>query len=377
MKQLFTFILVIFINNLIFSQCNGRYETDIFNSVTKTTINYSDIYLDNEHTMDIYIPDGDTATNRPVIIYMHGGSFYAGDKSSIDCVDFCETMARRGYVTASLNYRLASNIVGFLTSNETQYETVLKAVYDAKAAVRYFRKEYTNGNQYGIDPNTIFAGGYSAGGVIAIHQAYIDNISDLPFISTDNNGSSFNVQLIANNIGGTYGIEGDAGNYGFSSKINCVINFAGGINNINWMDDNDEPLVSIQGTDDQIVGYACSPALNNPLVLDLCGASEMHPQADLVGIINEKLIFNGDDHSWASNGSINSKFIQAINFTSDFLYPLLPCNNSINEINENLKEEKKLVKIVNVLGATSQVDASMPLFYIYSDGSVEHKVKIK
>ena len=302
MKQLFTFILVIFINNLIFSQCNGRYETDIFNSVTKTTINYSDIYLDNEHTMDIYIPDGDTATNRPVIIYMHGGSFYAGDKSSIDCVDFCETMARRGYVTASLNYRLASNIVGFLTSNETQYETVLKAVYDAKAAVRYFRKEYTNGNQYGIDPNTIFAGGYSAGGVIAIHQAYIDNISDLPFISTDNNGSSFNVQLIANNIGGTYGIEGDAGNYGFSSKINCVINFAGGINNINWMDDNDEPLVSIQGTDDQIVGYACSPALNNPLVLDLCGASEMHPQADLVGIINEKLIFNGDDHSWASNG---------------------------------------------------------------------------
>ena len=116
MKQLFTLIFVIFINNLIFSQCNGRYETAIFNSVTKTTVNYSDIYIDNEHTMDIYTPDGDTVTNRPVIIYMHGGSFYAGDKSSIDCFDFCEAMAKRGYVTASLNYRLASNIVGFLAN---------------------------------------------------------------------------------------------------------------------------------------------------------------------------------------------------------------------------------------------------------------------
>ena len=148
--------------------------------------------------MDIYTPNGDTETNRPVILYMHGGSFYAGDKGSSDCVDFCESMAKRGYVTASLNYRLASNIIGFLTSNETQYETVLKAVSDAKAAVRYFRKDFANGDTYGIDPNTIFAGGYSAGGVIAIHQAYIDNIMDLPSLAIDNDGSSFNVQSIIN-----------------------------------------------------------------------------------------------------------------------------------------------------------------------------------
>ena len=38
--------------------------------------------------MDIYTPDGDTVTNRPVILYMHGGAFYAGEKGSVDCVDF-------------------------------------------------------------------------------------------------------------------------------------------------------------------------------------------------------------------------------------------------------------------------------------------------
>jgi len=322
------------------------------------------------------MPDEDIEINRPVIIYMHGGSFYAGDKASTDCVDFCESMAKRGYVTASLNYRLATNIIGFLTSNATQYETVLKAVYDAKSAVRYFRKDFANGNAYGIDPNTIFTGGYSAGGVMAIHQAYIDSISDLPSVATDNDGSLFNVQSIANNVGGAYGLEGDAGNYGYSSEVSGVISFAGGINNVNWIDRNDEPLVSIQGTNDLTVNYNCGPGLNNSLVLNLCGSGEMHPQADLIGVLNDKLIFNGEGHSWPTNGNINSKFIQALEFTSNFLLPLLPCNNTTG-ISEYSKEKRILIKIVDVLGRSSDLIANKSLFYIYSDGNVQHKIIIK
>ena len=62
--------------------------------------------------MDIYTPEGDIEVNRPLILYLHGGSYYGGNKSMTDCVDFCETMAKKGYVTASLNYRL-SNIIFF------------------------------------------------------------------------------------------------------------------------------------------------------------------------------------------------------------------------------------------------------------------------
>ena len=54
--------------------------------------------------------------------------------------------------------------------------------------------------------------------VIAIHQAYIDSVIDLPTSSIDNNGNAFNVQSIVNNVGGAYGIEGDAGNYIFTDK---------------------------------------------------------------------------------------------------------------------------------------------------------------
>ena len=103
--------------NIGFSQCNGRYNSEIFNSIGDTTINYSDVYIDPFHEMDIYFPIGDTATNRPVIIYIHGGSFYSGDKSMTDCIDFCTSFAKRGYVTASINYRLSNAFIFLLDQN--------------------------------------------------------------------------------------------------------------------------------------------------------------------------------------------------------------------------------------------------------------------
>lgn len=375
LKGKILFLILILGSNLIYSQCNGRYQTEIFNSVNKVSVNYSDIYSDSFHEMDIYTADGDIEINRPVIIYMHGGSFYSGDKSTLDCIDFCESFAKRGYVTISLNYRLASNIISFLTSNETQYETVIKAVYDAKSAVRFLRKDFENGDNFGIDTSTIFVGGYSAGAVTAIHQAYIDDISDLPNSSINNDGSIFNIQAYASSIGGINGFEGDAGNYGYASNISGVISFAGGINQLNWIDLNDEPLVSVQGTADPTVNYNCAPGLNNSLVLTLCGSGEMHPQADLVVINNDKLVFNGEGHLWPASGNINPKFIQAINFTSDFLFPLLPCNTLTST--SILKKDKKIIDIINVLGKSTDLTSNKLLFYIFSDGSVEKKIIIK
>ena len=154
MKKTYLILILIFLSSFAFSQCNGRYQTEIFSTVTVTEVNYSDVFSDNAHKMDIYTPDGDTEINRPLILFMHGGSFYGGDKTDLDCQDFCETFAKKGYVTASVNYRLVSliNIGSFLTNHDEQYEEVLKATVDIKAAIRYFRKEFANGDTYGIDP---------------------------------------------------------------------------------------------------------------------------------------------------------------------------------------------------------------------------------
>ena len=265
--------------------------------------------------MDIYTPDGDTEVNRPVVFFIHGGSFYTGDKGSADCVDFCETSAKRGYVAVSANYRLA-DLFKFLGSQEVQFKTVLQAIADVKSAIRYMRKDFENGDTYGIDTSTIFVGGYSAGAVLGIHLAYIDEISELPTSPVD-------VQAIVDSIGGT--LEGDAGNDGFSSKVSGVVSFAGGINDVNLIDANDEPLVAIHGTDDGTVSFDCSPALGNPAILTLCGANVMYPSAKAVGVMVDTLVFQGEGHGWPAAGKAGPEFNKAVEFTSEFLYRLLPC----------------------------------------------------
>ncbi len=366
MKKI-TLIVILFYNYSCFSQCDGRYQNEVFSFVNKTTINYSDVYSDIDHQMDIYIPDGDTYNNRPLILFMHGGTFYAGDKSDVNCVDFCENFAKKGYVCASVNYRLipVTQILLFLTSNQVQYQAVLEAVMDTKSAIRFFRKSYESGNIYGIDTNAIFVGGYSAGGVNAIHSAYIDNITDLPT-------SPINVQNLVSNLGG---IEGDAGNYGYSSKVNGVISFAGGIQNLDWIDINDEPIVSIQGEDDLTINFNCGPATNNPAVLELCGLNQIHPIADNLGIINDKLIFYNTAHSWPLSGNNSSQFTQAIDFTKDFLYPLLPCNN-VNSNEKFSNNDRKIIKITDILGREIIDNKNNIILYVYDNGEIEKRINI-
>jgi acetyl esterase/lipase len=116
--------------------------------------------------MDIYRPAGDTATGRPVVMWMHGGYFIFGDKS--DMAGHARDMARRGYVAISLEYRLrrglsTSDIPGIVAASYDAYD-------DATAAVAWLRDHAAD---YGIDPDAVIAGGYSAGAVTSFNLAYL------------------------------------------------------------------------------------------------------------------------------------------------------------------------------------------------------------
>src|SRR4051812_13185170 len=56
---------------------------------------------------DFYEPTGDTTPLRPLIIWIHGGGFKFGRKTTGGCPTWGKTFARRGYVCASVNYRLS------------------------------------------------------------------------------------------------------------------------------------------------------------------------------------------------------------------------------------------------------------------------------
>ena len=153
MKHYLTFLLFALFSifqvsaQLIDCDCANRYDAEIFSDVNIETVTYSDVH---NLQMDIYTPVGDVCSNRPLIILAHGGSFIGGSKTNPTMVDLCETFAKRGYVAASINYRLATHgtVLGafgglfWMVDLEDGIKVIYSAMTDAKAAVRFFRKDF-------------------------------------------------------------------------------------------------------------------------------------------------------------------------------------------------------------------------------------------
>ncbi|MDY6051747.1 MAG: alpha/beta hydrolase [Rothia sp. (in: high G+C Gram-positive bacteria)] len=108
------------------------------------------------HTFDFYPPNAPTGENHPapLLIYVHGGAWRYGDKSSFLLANnglhrVRERFSRAGFATASINYRLS-------------HEALFPAqINDLKTAIRYFK---TKAQEFGIDPQRIVLAGGSAGG---------------------------------------------------------------------------------------------------------------------------------------------------------------------------------------------------------------------
>jgi acetyl esterase/lipase len=109
---------------------------------------------------DLYSPLGqDKAKPLPGIIVIHGGGFNDGDKARGRELNICENLTLQGYVCMSINYKL----------RRTQGQvTWPQSVHDAKAAVRYLRKEAAS---LGVDPEKIGVIGCSAGCNLAMMLA--------------------------------------------------------------------------------------------------------------------------------------------------------------------------------------------------------------
>ena len=110
-------------------------------------------------TLDLYLPPVSIrppATGFPLVIQIHGGAFMGGDKRLIlpfvDWPSVLASLAARGFVVASINYRL---------SGEARFPAQAQ---DVKAAVRWLR---LNAVKYTIDPGRAVTWGQSAGGHLA------------------------------------------------------------------------------------------------------------------------------------------------------------------------------------------------------------------
>ncbi len=299
MKSFYNFppkmLIVIFV--FIFSQVTDagtRYRDIVFPSAvsTKNIFFGSSMNIDGTNDslfLDFYEPANDTLQLRPLVVCIHGGSLVVGNR--IEMSSFCADFAERGYVAATIDYRLGIESPKGVT---TILEALLRGVQDAKAAVRFFRSKAA---EYGIDTSQIYLEGSSAGSMVAVHYAYW-NEDEIP---ADVNQTKWG------------NIEGTSGNPGYSTAIKGIINYCGGIVNSAWINAGEVPVASIDGLLDTVIPP--DSGVSSDFGIELFGGIAISRIATRLGIYNQEAFFPDQGHG----GGVDN--LPA--FSSNFLYSLM------------------------------------------------------
>ena len=108
-------------------------------------------YADPAHerqVLDVYSPTG--AKNLPVVFWIHGGGWQAGDKVAVQLKP--QVFVEKGFVFVSTNYRLLPNV---------DMDTIIR---DVAKSLGWVHKHIA---EHGGDPKRIFVMGHSAGAQLA------------------------------------------------------------------------------------------------------------------------------------------------------------------------------------------------------------------
>lgn len=253
--------------------------------------------------MDVYEPTGDSLTDRPLVLIFHSGNFLPfpqngsvlGTRGDSAIVEVATRLAKMGYVTASVEYRLGWNPIA--STQQERILTLINAAYrgvqDARTCVKFFRRSAAEqGNPFGIDPNKVVVWGHGTGGYIAMNMAVLDTYLKIPatpggkFI-IDLGGGNL-VPMVIEGINGdlnddSVGIvppgypgfpAGDTLSYpnhvGYSGDIQMAINLGGATGDSSWITPGLAPMVSFHCPQDSFapydIGLVLVPVLNLPVV---------------------------------------------------------------------------------------------------------------
>jgi acetyl esterase/lipase len=107
--------------------------------------------------LDLHLPAN--ARQAPLVVFLHGGAWRAGDKS-----EYPKFLVQRGYAVASVDFR---------SSSDARFPA---QVHDIKAAIRFLRAQ---AKQYGYRADRIAVAGSSSGAHLAALVATTNGIAEL------------------------------------------------------------------------------------------------------------------------------------------------------------------------------------------------------
>lgn len=318
MRTTISFLCAIALHSILIAQT--RYESQLFSTVDITTLKYGQNSSYNgstkELSLDLYTGGGDVAKKRACVIFCFGGAFVSGDRTSPEIIYFATYLAQRGYICASIDYRL--DVQSNLTDIESESKATIRAIQDAKAAVRYLKNK---SDILGLDSSKIFIGGTSAGGIIALTLGYSQYNEFQPAF-----------QSVIDNLGGW---EGNSNSLSNTSSVLGLFNFAGAIFDTTHIQKNDLPVYLNHATGDKTVPFGQGYPLNGQAKTLVYGSGSIFNSAIRQGCYAVIDSFNSAFHPAFANPDLLKSY-EILNTSSislnNFLLQVLKSKNSSSHI---------------------------------------------
>lgn len=186
---------------------------------------------------DIYYPRSDATQPAAVVLYLHGGGWFADDKDGQPAqIVLLDSLRDHGVATMAINYRKAPQYV------------FPSQIDDARCAVRFVRSE---AKKYGFDPQKVSAFGFSAGGHLAAMLGVVDDKDG--FVNSPYPGVSSKVSSVVS-LAGLF-------DFRHGLRTNNTINIERFMDGqplalgepISYVDSSDAPTLLLHGTLDNLV----------------------------------------------------------------------------------------------------------------------------
>lgn len=157
----------------------GQWPAEDYGPVApQTTYTWKDEVVGNEDCLNLDVVRPDTDEQLPVVVYLHGGGFFAGASHTAVLRGF-NFSKELNVVYVAVNFRLG--VLGYLDMSSLGAEDSSTcepnpAVHDHLAALRWVQR---NIEQFGGDPRNVTIMGESAGGSAAAVLMAVPQAADL------------------------------------------------------------------------------------------------------------------------------------------------------------------------------------------------------
>lgn len=309
------FVFVIIATSQLYSQVQKitkHYRTAVSYNGTPVDL-YMDIFWD-ENVFSAERCVGESY--HEVIMFAHGGFFLGGDRREYQ--QHCITLAERGFVAVTIDYRLGGYDLNVCTQNNSENSTraVYRALQDAHSAMVYLQRNLSRIVRGLTRTDKMYVGGYSAGAITSLNLAFLDQNevdNDYPYLKRE------------------LGTIVEAGYQRIYPSI--VVSTGGAINgNLDYIGNNSRStfVLAFAGTADNVVPFDTGNFLNCSLNPVLYGTKAFTNYLDQTGFCSRSVVLPGGGHgSFMNSGSFSYVISEIQSFVNALRKSIWGCQGTV------------------------------------------------